>query len=64
MDVPLTTCPQCGGAATLLQIRDEVEEIPDLSRPGEMTHVAVKIEEFRCDEVSCEYKFEKIVRRE
>jgi hypothetical protein len=62
MDLQLTTCPKCGGTATLLQTRDEFEEIPDLSRPTEKNRVPVKVEEFRCEEQSCEHEFERIVR--
>jgi hypothetical protein len=62
MDLQLTTCPKCGGTATLLQTRDEFEEIPDLSRPSEKIRLPVKVEEFRCEEQSCEHEFERIVR--
>ncbi len=62
MDLQLTTCPKCGGTATLLQIRDGFEEIPDPSHPTEKMRFPVKMEEFRCQELSCEHEFEKIVR--
>ena len=62
MDLQLTTCPKCGGPATLLQLRHEFEEIPDLGRPAEKIRVPVKVEEFRCQEQSCEHEFERIVR--
>jgi transposase len=58
----METCPQCGGTALLVQSRDEVEEIPDLSHPGEKTRVPVKVEEYRCEEPSCEFEFERIIR--
>ena len=62
MDLQLTTCPVCGGAATLLQISDGFEEIPDLQTPTERVRVRVKVEEFRCQEQSCEHEFERIIR--
>ena len=62
MDLQLTTCPKCGGPATLLQVRDEFEEIPDLSRPMDDVRVPVKVEEFRCQEPTCEHEFERIIR--
>lgn len=62
MDLQLTTCPKCGGTATLLQIRDGFEEIPDLSRPTGILRLPVKIEEFRCQDLSCEHEFERIVK--
>jgi hypothetical protein len=31
----IETCPKCGGTATFLKMRDDFEEIPDLSRPTE-----------------------------
>jgi hypothetical protein len=58
----IATCPKCGGIATLLQAREEVEEIPDLSDPTEKVRIVVKVEEFRCQEQSCEHEFEKIIR--
>jgi hypothetical protein len=62
MDLSLTTCPKCGGTATLLQTRDGFEDVTDLGRPTESVRVQVKIEEFRCQEQTCEYEFEKIIR--
>ena len=62
MDLPVTTCPKCGGTAILLQTRDEFEEIPELDRLTEKVRIRVKVEEFRCEEQSCEHEFEKIVR--
>ena len=62
MDLQLTTCPKCGGTATLLQTRHEIEEIPDLDRPTEKVRIPVKVEEFRCQEPTCEHEFEKVVR--
>ena len=61
MNLQLTTCPICGGTATLLQIRDGSEEIPDLQTPTGRVRVPVKVEEFRCQEQSCEHEFERIV---
>ena len=62
MDLQLTTCPICGATATLLQTRDSFEEVADLARPTEKVRVPVKVEEFRCQEPTCEHEFEKIVR--
>ena len=62
MDLQLTTCPKCGGTATLLQMRHEIEEIPNLDRRTEKVRITVKVEEFRCQEQSCEHEFERIVR--
>jgi hypothetical protein len=62
MDLQLTTCPVCGGTATLLQISDGFEEIPDIQTPTEKVRIPVKVEEFRCQEQSCEHEFERIVR--
>jgi hypothetical protein len=62
MDLSLTRCPKCGSTATLLQIRDDFEEIPDLVHPTEKVRLPVKIEEFRCQEQSCEHEFERIIR--
>ena len=62
MDLQLTTCPICGGTATLLQTSDSFGEIPDLQSPTEKVRVAVKVEEFRCQEQSCEHEFERIIR--
>ena len=62
MDLQLTTCPKCGGTATLLQMRHEIEEIPELDRQTEKVRIHVKVEEFRCQEQGCEHEFERIVR--
>jgi hypothetical protein len=62
MDLQLMTCPVCGGTATLLQFSDGFEEIPDLQIPPEKVRVPVKVEEFRCQEQSCEHEFERIIR--
>jgi hypothetical protein len=56
------TCPKCGGTATLLQMIDDFEEIPDLRHPSEKVRFPVKVEEFRCQEQGCEYEFETIIR--
>ena len=58
----IEVCPKCGGTATLVQSRDEFEEIPDLSSPTGKTRLAVRVEEFRCQEQSCEHEFEKVIR--
>ena len=62
MDLQLTTCPVCGATATLLQTRDGFEEVANLAYPTEKVRVAVRVEEFRCQEPTCEYEFERIVR--
>jgi hypothetical protein len=62
MDLQLTTCPVCGGTATLLQMREDFEEVPDLGSPTEKVRIPVKVEEFRCQEQSCENEFERIIR--
>ena len=49
--------PKCDGPATLLQVRDDTEEIPDLGDPMEKKRALVKVEEFRCQELSCEHEF-------
>jgi hypothetical protein len=56
------TCPKCGGTAVLVQSRDDFEEIPEPSRPGESVRIPVKVEEYRCQEQSCEHEFERIIR--
>jgi hypothetical protein len=56
------TCPKCGGTAILLQTRDDFEEIPNLERPTEKARFPVKVEEYRCEEQSCEHEFEKVFR--
>ena len=58
----METCPKCGGTATLLQTTDGFEEIPDLSSPTAKDRVPIKVEEFRCQEPTCEYEFERIIR--
>jgi len=58
----IDTCPKCGGTATLVQMREDFEEIPDLSRPPEKVRIPVKVEEFRCQEQNCEHEFERILR--
>jgi hypothetical protein len=55
-------CPKCGGTAVLLQAREDFEEILDVDRPSEKIRVPVKVEEFRCQELSCEHEFERIIR--
>jgi hypothetical protein len=55
-------CPKCGGMAVLLQARDDVEELPDLDHPPEKIRVPVKVEEYRCQEMSCEHEFEVFIR--
>ena len=61
MDLQLTSRPECGGTATLLQMRDGFEEIPELDCPTEKVRIPVKVEEFRCQEQSCEHEFERII---
>jgi hypothetical protein len=58
----IESCPKCGGTASLVQTRDDFEEIPDLSNPSGKIRVPVKVEEFRCQEQSCEHEFEKVIR--
>jgi hypothetical protein len=58
----IETCPKCGGTATLVQMREDFEEIPDLDSPTGKTRLPVKIEEFRCQEQSCEHEFAKVIR--
>jgi hypothetical protein len=62
MDLQLTTCPVCGGTATLLQVREDFEEVPDLGQPTEKVRIPVKVEEFRCQEPTCEHEFERIIK--
>jgi hypothetical protein len=62
MELQLTTCPNCGSAATLLQTREEFEEFHDLAEPAHMVRIPVKVEEFRCQDPSCEFEFEKFIR--
>jgi len=56
------TCPKCGGSAILVQMRDDFEEIPDLDHLSGKVRFPVKVEEFRCQEQSCEHEFEKVLR--
>jgi hypothetical protein len=56
------TCPKCGGTAVLVQSRDEFEDIPEPSRPGESIRVPVKVEEYRCEDPGCEHEFQKLIR--
>jgi hypothetical protein len=62
MDLQLATCPKCGGPASLLQARDEFEDIPDLDHPAEKLRLRVKVEEFRCQDPACEHEFERYFR--
>ena len=55
-------CPKCGGTAVLVQQRDEIQEVPDLSSPTGKVRRPIKVEEFKCQEQSCEHEFEKIIR--
>ena len=55
------TCPQCGGTAVLQQMRDEFQDVPDLASPSGIRRVPIKVEEFKCQDKSCEHEFEKIV---
>src|SRR5882724_9826250 len=56
------TCPVCGGTAVLQQMREEFHEIPDLAGVTDMIKVRVKVEEFKCQDRSCEHEFEKVIR--
>jgi hypothetical protein len=42
-------------------MRDEFEEIPDLGLTGKV-RLPLKVEEFRCQEQSCEHEFERIIK--
>jgi hypothetical protein len=55
-------CPKCGGTAVLQQMTDEFHEVPDLSSPHGKIQVPVRVEEFKCQEKSCEHEFEKVIR--
>jgi hypothetical protein len=55
-------CPKCGGTAVLLQMKEVIQEMPDLSSPTGKVRSRVKIEEFKCQEQSCEHEFEKVIR--
>ena len=58
----IETCPKCGGIAILVQSRDDFEEMPDLSNPSQKVRIPVKVEEYRCQEQSCEHEFEEVIR--
>ncbi len=58
----IETCPKCGGTALLLQSKEEVRDVPDLADPSRTDRLTIKVEEFRCQEQSCEHEFEKIIR--
>jgi hypothetical protein len=58
----MATCPKCGSTAVLLQTRNDFEEFPDLERPAEKIRVPVKVEEYRCQNMSCEHEFEEFIR--
>jgi len=58
----IDTCPKCGATAVLLQARDSYLEVPDLADPAATRKVRVKIEEFKCQEQSCEHEFEKVIQ--
>jgi hypothetical protein len=60
--VMFETCPKCGGTATLQQMKEAFQDIPDLSSPHGKTRVPVKVEEFKCQDTSCEHEFEKVIR--
>ena len=62
MEIKLMNCPKCGGPATLLQVKNDFEDMPDLSHPPEKIRIPVKVEEFRCQEITCEHEFERIIR--
>lgn len=57
----IDSCPKCGGTAVLVETRVDFEEFPDLSPTGKV-RVPIKIEEYRCQEQSCEHEFEEIIR--
>jgi hypothetical protein len=58
----IDACPKCGGTAILVQARDSFEELPDLSTPSGKKRVLVKVEEYRCQDPSCEHEFEEIIK--
>jgi hypothetical protein len=58
----IESCPKCGGTAILVLARSGFEEFHDLDHPTEKVRVPVKVEEFRCQDPSCEHEFEKIIR--
>jgi hypothetical protein len=55
-------CPKCGGNAVLEQAREDFLDMPDVSSPGGKVRIPIKVEEFRCQEQSCEHEFEKTIR--
>ena len=58
----IETCPKCGGTAVLLQMKEDFQEFPDLSSPTGKVRFPVKIEEFKCQEQSCEHEFEVVIK--
>ena len=58
----IDACPKCGGTATLVQSRDSFEEIPDVSNPSGKQRIRVKVEEYRCQDPSCEHEFEEVIK--
>ena len=58
----IAVCPKCGGTALLLQTKDAVQQLPDLDNATGKVLVPIKVEEYRCQEPSCEHEFEEIVR--
>jgi hypothetical protein len=58
----IETCPKCGGTAVLQQMRETFQDVPDLSGPAGKVRFAVKVEEFKCQEQSCEHEFEKVIK--
>ena len=55
-------CPKCGGTAVLVGSTDDFEDFPDLNSPTGTVRSPVKVEEFRCQNPSCEHEFEKTIR--
>jgi hypothetical protein len=58
----IETCPKCGGTAILQQAKEEFRDVPDLGSPTGTIRFRVKVEEFKCQEISCEHEFEKMIR--
>lgn len=58
----VATCPKCGGIAILVQTREELVEVPDLSEFEGKARIIKKIEEFKCQDLSCEHEFENIIK--
>jgi len=58
----IDVCPKCGGTAVLVETRDDFEEVVDLEKPTAKLRVPVKVEEYRCQEPTCEHEFEEIIR--